>query len=284
MTRSLAVPDQIEQAEVGGTLDQSGAEIDLRDPVGPADRRSLPTLVTPSVAVFFPAYNEADNIATTVADAVRVLDQLGGEYQVIVVDDGSRDQTAEVVAAAITAYAPSDVVLARHDVNRGYGAALRTGFDAACASGLDWAFFTDADGQFDMAELVGFLTVAQVTRADLVVGYRVHRADPLVRRVNARMWGWLSNLLVRHGVRDVDCAFKLIRCSVLADLHLTGEAATISPELVAKARRSGARIVELPVSHFPRQHGEPSGARFSVVARSLLDLVGVSVRMGRRKA
>src|SRR3954447_4468761 len=156
------------------------------------------------LSVFFPAYDEAPNIERTVTNALAVLRTLAlDRFEVIVVDDGSRDATPEI-ADGLAAREP-EVRVVHHDGNQGYGAALRSGFDAATAP---WVFFSDGDGQFDLGEISRFLDAAEET--DVVVGYRIDRADHLGRKVNTYLWGLLVQLAFRIPVRDIDCAFKLL--------------------------------------------------------------------------
>src|SRR5262249_34971694 len=156
-----------------------------------------------------------------------------------------------------------------HERNRGYGAALASGFDAARK---ELVFFTDGDKQFDVSELASFLPELD-DRTDLVIGWRRHRADPPMRLLNA--WGWklLVNGLFGYTARDVDCAFKLFRCSVWQSLTVHARGATFSAEFLIKARRLGFQIKELPVSHFPRRAGSPTGAKLSVIVRAFKELL-----------
>lgn len=231
----------------------------------------------PTVAAFLPAYNEEDNLEATVRDMKATLAASAREWTVIVVDDGSADATGEV-ARALAAEGPG-VWDVHHPENRGYGAALRTGFEAALATGHDWVFFTDSDGQFEPSQLTGFLRTAERHAADIVVGYRDQRADPWHRRLNGRLWTWLSCTVMRIRFRDVDCAFKLFRRDVVAGLSFTGEAASISPELLARTSGRATRVMELSVWHFPRTHGTQTGAKLSVILRSLVDLWRVSAAL-----
>jgi glycosyltransferase involved in cell wall biosynthesis len=155
-----------------------------------------------------------------------------------------------------------------HPTNLGYGAALASGFDAATA---DLVLLLDADGQFDVSELVHLLA-AMDAQTDLVIGYRVKRADPPMRLLNA--WGWkhLVNGLFGYTARDVDCAFKLFRREVWSSVHVESHGATFSAEFLIKARRLQFRIKEVPVTHFPRRAGSPTGARPSVIARAFVEL------------
>ncbi|MFF5294473.1 glycosyltransferase [Paractinoplanes globisporus] len=230
---------------------------------------------TDGVAVVMPAYLEQENLAATVTDFLGTLDEAGLPHAVVVVDDGSSDRTGDVLDGLAAAY-PDRVVAVHHEVNQGYGAAVRTGIAAALErTDLRWVLLTDSDGQFRGADLVDFLDVRRRERADAVIGYREHRADPWRRRLNARIWTGLCRLVLRVPSRDVDCAFKLIDRRLLDGVRLTGEAAAISPELLAKITVRNVRLVQHPVSHHPRLHGEQTGAKLSVIARSLASLASV---------
>lgn len=219
----------------------------------------------PSLSAFFPAYNEEGNIEQTVRRALEVLPAYAETFEVIVVDDGSTDRTAEVVRRLMEE--DPRVRLVQHERNRGYGAALRTGLAAAR---YEWVFFSDADLQFDLADLARLLPYTD--RGDLIVGYRLRRRDPFHRRLIGRTW----NLLVRWGfgvrVRDVDCAFKLLRREVVQRLPLRSDGAFISTELLCRAAACGARIVEVGVPHFPRRWGRQGGASPRVILRALQEL------------
>ncbi|MCS7172091.1 MAG: glycosyltransferase family 2 protein [Armatimonadetes bacterium] len=218
-----------------------------------------------SLTAFFPAYNEEGNIERTVRRALEVLPAYADVFEVIVVDDGSTDRTAEVVRRLMEE--DPRVRLVQHDRNRGYGAALRTGFAAAR---YEWVFFSDADLQFDLADLGRLLPFTE--RGDLVVGYRLRRRDPFHRRLIGRAW----NLLVRWAfgvrVRDVDCAFKLLRREVVQRLPLRSDGAFISTELLCRAAAAGARIAEVGVPHYPRRWGRQGGASLRVILRALQEL------------
>jgi len=239
---------------------------------------------TGGVTIVMPAYKEEENLATTVADFLHVPQSIGVPHCVVVVNDGSPDGTGEV-AERLAAEYPGRVLVVHHDVNRGYGAAVSTGIAAALEhSGHQWLFLTDSDGQFKAAQLPSFLAEARRERADAVVGYRPQRADPWFRKVNAFLWTAASRLLLRVGSRDVDCSYKLIDRRSLDGITLNGDAATISPELLAKLRLQDARIIERPVDHFPRQHGEQTGAKLSVILRSLVGLLALSLEIaGQRR-
>jgi glycosyltransferase involved in cell wall biosynthesis len=220
------------------------------------------------VSVVLPAYNEEENLAAAVQEALAAAEPVSRQQEVIVVDDGSRDATAALATAL--AVMDSRVRVVRHERNRGYGSAVRSGVAAAR---MDWVLLTDADLQFDLTQLAEF--VPHTAEAELVVGYRATRNDPLIRRINAAGWNGLVHALFHLPVRDVDAAFKLIRRDALDGLDLISTGAAIDTELLAKAERNGARIVELPVLHRPRLAGEPTGANLHVIARAFRELFTV---------
>ena len=222
-----------------------------------------------------PAFREEGNLAGTVEDMLKVIATMGPGHAVVVVNDGSDDRTGEV-ADELAARHPGRVLVVHHEVNRGYGAAVRTGITTALArTSTSWLLLTDSDGQFRGDQIPEFVAVARAQGADAVIGYRLRRADPVMRQVNAWLWTQASRLLLRVGVRDVDCAYKLVSRRVIDGLDLRGDAALISPELLMKMRACGARILQRPVSHYPRVHGEPTGAKLSVILASLVGLLGL---------
>jgi glycosyltransferase involved in cell wall biosynthesis len=216
-----------------------------------------------ALSVVLPAFNEADNLAQTVQRAVSVLERLDLSAEIIVVDDGSTDDTAAIAAGL-------PVRLICHPENQGYGAALRSGFAAARGERV---FFTDADQQFDLSELPGLLAAAR--EADIAVGYRQVRRDPLHRRLNAAAWGGLVRRLFDLSVRDVNCAFKVIHRRVLEAVTLTSTGALINTELLASARSEGFSVVEIPVSHYPRTSGQQTGARPVVILKAFAELIAL---------
>jgi glycosyltransferase involved in cell wall biosynthesis len=218
-----------------------------------------------SISAVLPAYNEEAVIADSVAAMVHTLESLGADYEVIVVNDGSRDRTARIVTEL--GERNPRIRLVSHAQNRGYGAALWTGFTSASK---DLIFLTDGDKQFDVAELRDFLPL--LDGADLAIGFREPRADPLIRRLNG--WGWnsLVRLLFGYTARDVDCAFKLFRRSVLDRVDVRAKGATFSAEFLVKARRLGYVIRERRASHYPRPAGQATGAKPAVILRAFREL------------
>jgi Glycosyl transferase family 2 len=229
------------------------------------------------VTVVMPAYREEANLAGTVEDMLGTLGAMGEQHVVVIVNDGSDDRTGEVADTLAATY-PGRVHVVHHEVNKGYGAAVRTGIATALEyTDAPWLFLTDSDGQFRAAELPWFVSEARTERADAVIGFRPRRADPMMRKVNAWLWTRASRLLLGVGARDVDCAYKLVGRRVLDGVQLHGDAALISPELLMNIRARDARILQRPVQHYPRLHGEQTGANLSVIIASLIGLIGLSL-------
>ncbi|MBE1532983.1 glycosyltransferase [Actinomadura algeriensis] len=244
-----------------------------------------PRAAREGVVVVMPAYREAENLAATVEDFLATLDALGHDHRVVVVDDGSPDGTGTVLDDLV-ARGRGRVIGVWHERNRGYGAAVRTGIRTALErTSMRWLLLTDSDGQFKATDLHELLRVRRDDRADAVIGYRRDRADPPLRRVNGHLWTLTVRLLLGARSRDVDCAYKLLDRRLLEGLDLVGEAAAIDPELLARIGHGHARVVEHPVEHHPREHGEPTGASPRVIVRSFLSLArvyGELVRDGRK--
>jgi hypothetical protein len=217
------------------------------------------------LSVVLPARNEAGNIDAAVGAAL-ALQRRVDTLEVIVVDDGSDDETAARVTARMDG--EPRLRLRRHSRSLGYGAALRSGFAAAS---LEWVLFTDADLQFDLDDVGPLLARAAV--ADVVVGWRVQRADPVARKCLGATWSALCRQLLGVPVRDVNCALKLLRRELLVALQLRAEGAFVNAELLARAAQQGARFQEVPVHHRPRRHGQASGARFAVALGAARELV-----------
>jgi glycosyltransferase involved in cell wall biosynthesis len=229
-----------------------------------------------SLTVSLPAYNEAENIGPMI-DLVRdKVAPLVDDLEIIVVNDGSSDQTAEIVRQ-ISAVDPR-VRLIDHVVNMGYGAAVRDGIWAATK---ELIFVTDSDRQFDLGELARFLP--RIAQADMVVGYRQARSDPWYRRLFGHGWSWLVNLLFGYTARDVDCAFKLFKRQVIETIRVESGGATFSAEFLVRAKRAGFKIVEEPVSHYPRVAGSQTGARPAVILRAFRELFKLRWQMWKNR-
>ena len=217
------------------------------------------------ISFVLPALNEQDNIHRALESVIDVAQRYCGKFEIIVVDDGSTDRTAELVTEEATHH--SEIRLVRHARNRGYGEALRTGFLRAR---MEYVFFTDADNQFDMEELKLLLPWAQ--RVDVVAGFRINRQDPPMRRLNAWVWNRLVRVLFYVPVRDIDCAFKLFRRSALEDIDIESVGAMVNTEIMVKLGRTGKTVVEVGVTHLPRTAGTARGAKLRVIVRALIEV------------
>jgi glycosyltransferase involved in cell wall biosynthesis len=205
------------------------------------------------LSVVVPCFNEEGNIGRVVTQAAEVGRQLAFELEIVVVDDGSTDDTARVLAA-LRGVVP-ELKIVTHPRNRGYGAAVRSGLDRAV---MDYVFLTDGDGQFDLRELPAAIRL--LSEHDVVAGYRTRRRDGWWRQLCGRSWTALVNRIFGLRIRDANCAFKL-------------EGALISAELLFEAHRSELSVGQCAVSHYPRQAGRQSGASLRVIARALMELV-----------
>lgn len=222
----------------------------------------------PEVSVFFPCYNEEANVERTTLAAVKACERLFSKYEVVIVNDGSRDRTGEI-ADTLAARLPH--VRAVHNrPNRGYGGALQRGFREAR---LPYVFYTDGDGQFDFEEMEKMLPLMR--QYDIVSAYRIDRQDPAHRKLNAACWGALVHLLFRLRVRDVDCAFKVYPRRFIQNIELRSTGALIDTEMLAKARRLGYSIGQFGVRHYPRTAGVQTGANFRVILRAFRELFGL---------
>lgn len=218
-----------------------------------------------SFSLCMPAYNEELNIEDTLDAAIAILPHFVAEFEVVVVDDGSKDRTAEIV----TEYSKRhpNVRLLRHEKNKGYGAAVTTALRGARG---ELIAFTDSDGQFSILDLPQLL--AELPGNDFVIGFRHRRADSRVRLINAWCWGRLIRMMLGVKVKDLDCAFKVFRREVLQQVSLTTTGATINAEMMAQCFRRGFKFAEVPVTHWPRTAGQPTGAAFKVIAKAFRDL------------
>jgi len=220
------------------------------------------------LSYFFPAHDEEANIEGLVAEALDSLPGIAETFEVIAVNDGSRDRT-QALADELTAAHPGVVRAVHHPTNLGYGAALRSGF---AASRYELVAFTDGDRQFRVEDL-GRLTerFAAADHPDVVVGYRIRRADPLVRTLYARAYRLANRIFFGLKVTDVDCACKLFRREALEDIHVESDGAFFSAELLIKLRAAGRSVVEVGIPHYPRTAGSPTGAKPQVIGRAVRD-------------
>lgn len=217
-----------------------------------------------SLSIVLPCYNEVENIEKVVKAALLVGKEISDKLEVIVVNDGSKDDTKTVVEKLQTRV--PELVLV-NQANQGYGGALKTGFRTAK---MDWLFFTDSDNQFDLSELKQF--VPETKSFDFVFGYRLKRADKFHRIIIAKMlklWNkiWLN---FPFFIRDIDCAFKLMRRSSFLSIgEIQSSGAMINSEFILKIHRKGYKIKQLPVHHYARQLGSATGSNSKVIIRAV---------------
>lgn len=227
-----------------------------------------------SLSVFFPAYNDAPSLPALIGKTFTVLQDRVPDFEVIVVNDGSRDRTAAVLEELSRKHGPRLRVVT-HPVNRGYGGALRSGFAAARK---EFVFYTDGDGQYDVGELP-LLLARMEPDVGLVNGYKLERRDPRHRIWIGRVYNCLARALFRIRIRDIDCDYRLIRRGVLEHLRLTSTSGTVCVELVRKIELSGCKVVEIGVHHYPRLHGRSQFFRLRSLAVTLCQLLRLYVRL-----
>ena len=229
------------------------------------------------LSIFFPAYNDAGTIASMVVAARLTARKLTDDFEIVVVNDGSRDHTRDVLAELAGLIPELRVV--EHETNRGYGGALRTGFASASK---DFIFYTDGDAQYDPREMRA-LVEAMDDGVDFVNGYKIGRSDPFHRVVIGRIYHWTVRLAFGLRLRDVDCDFRLLRRSVFDRVELTKTSGVICVEMMKKVQDAGFSIREVPVHHYHRAYGKSQFFNFPRVARTLLDLSRLWVDLVIRK-
>jgi hypothetical protein len=222
-----------------------------------------------------PAHNEAENIEAAILNALEAASSAAERYEVVVVDDGSTDATAAIVESMAAVYGDS-VRLIRNEHNLGYGPTVRQAWSTAS---MEWLLFSDSDCQFDLREVSRLVPLTD--DANIVTGWRRNRQDGVLRRVNARIFNIATRLFFGTGVKDIDCAFKLMRTSALEGMELTAKSAMVNTELIYQARRQGLRVAELPVTHHPRKFGEASGGDAKVIARAMGEFFAMWRRFNR---
>ncbi len=224
------------------------------------------------LTVFFPCYNEENNIQRLLQNAVSVIPALVDKYQIIIVNDGSKDGTKEVAESLAKQYKNIEVI--SHQVNRGYGAALRTGFLASTKS---WVFYTDGDNQFDIRELEKLLSMTN--DYDIISGYRIDRKDPLIRKLNAAMFNLALFFLFGLRIKDVDCAFKLYRRELFDKIEIVSNGALVDAEVLIKAKKLGYSIGQIGVHHYPRTTGKQTGANIRVIFRAMKEILALRLKI-----
>ncbi len=246
------------------------------DPSAAVDQPAAPPARVAELSWFFPAHNEEANAEALVAEALETLPALAERFEIIIVDDGSRDRTPQI-ADGLAAAHPDVVRAVHHPTNLGYGAALRSGFRAAR---YELVAFTDGDRQFRVAD-VGRLTarVVEADHPDVVVGFRIRRADPRIRTVYARSYRLANRIFFGLPATDVDCACKLFRRTALEGIRVESGGAFFSAELLIKLQAAGRSLVEVGVPHYPRTAGSPTGAKPQVILRAVRDFWRLRLRL-----
>ena len=230
-----------------------------------------------SLSVFFPAYNDSATIASLVIAAVQTASRLTADFEVLVVNDGSRDTTAEIADELARVYPQVRVI--HHSQNHGYGGALQTGFRSATKEVI---FYTDGDAQYDPREMV-HLWERMNDEVDLVNGYKISRSDPLHRIIIGRIYHYTVKLLFGLRVRDVDCDFRLMRRRIFDRVRLERTSGVICLELMKKVQDAGFRIAEVPVHHYHRAYGKSQFFNVKRLARTLADVMRLWVELGIRR-
>ncbi len=220
----------------------------------------------PSLTVFFPCYNEEANVERVTEAALNMCRRVALDYEVIIVNDGSKDNTEHIADGLATKY-PGEVRAVHNKPNRGYGGALQRGFREASK---DLIFYTDGDGQFDFDDIDKLIPLLE--KYDIVSGYRMNRKDSFMRKLNAACWGTLVRFLFRMNLRDIDGAFKIYPKSFIDGVELKSEGALIDTEMLARAIRSGLTVGQVGVHHYPRTAGEQTGANIKVILRAFKEL------------
>ena len=220
----------------------------------------------PSITVFFPAYNDAGTIASMVVLADRTLRKLSDDYEIIVVNDGSRDHTAQVLSELESIY--PRLRLIHHTANRGYGSALRTGFANASK---ELIFYTDGDAQYDVRELEKLVPL-MTGDIDVVNGYKISRSDPWHRIIIGTIYRWMVKLAFGIRIRDVDCDFRLVRRASYNRVRLASTSGTICVEMIKSFQDAGLRFAEAPVNHYHRAYGKSQFFNFRRLLKTFRDL------------
>ena len=227
-----------------------------------------------SLSVFVPAYNDAPSLPGLIARTFETLEPIVEDFEVIVVNDGSFDNTGEVLEELRARYTPRMRVIT-HENNRGYGGALRSGF---AASTKDLVFYTDGDGQYDVSELPKLLEL-MTDDVGLVNGYKLERNDPRHRIWIGHVYNRFARFLFGIRIRDVDCDFRLMRRGLLDEIQLFSTSGTICVELVRKLELSRCRVVEVGVRHYPRLHGRSQFFRVRSLLKTFYQLAKLYVRL-----
>ncbi len=231
-----------------------------------------------SISAFFPAYNDAGTIPSMVLTVLLTLREITDDYEVIVINDGSKDHTGILLDELASMY-PNEVRVVHHVKNRGYGGALRSGFAAARK---EWIFYTDGDAQYDPRELKNLVALVS-DDVDLVNGWKITRQDPLHRIIIGRIYQYMVKFLFSLKLKDVDCDFRLMRRAIFDKVQLESDSGVICVELMKKVQDAGFRLKETPVNHYHRAYGKSQFFNFRRLVRVARDLVALWIELVWRK-
>ena len=218
------------------------------------------------ISLFLPTYNEEEVIAQTIKKSDKILKKIAAKYEILVVNDGSTDDTAKVVKKLIEKN--DNIRMITHDPNRGYGGALKSGLKESKYSHIS---FIDSDGQFDYSEIDKFLPY--LGQFDLVIGYRLDRQDNILRKLNALLWKLWVWLLFGLWVKDIDCGFKVVKDDVVDNITLSTESAFTEAEFLIRAKQQGFSFKQVGVHHYPRTVGTATGADFKVIFKAVKESI-----------
>jgi glycosyltransferase involved in cell wall biosynthesis len=238
----------------------------------------VPNPLVSSVSAFFPCYNDALSIGKMVRDVRESLVEAVSDFEIIVVNDGSSDNSLQVLQELQREF--SELRIVNHEVNRGYGGALLSGF---AASTKQWVFYTDGDAQYDAHEITRLISAVTET-SDVIQGFKIGRGDPLHRRVIGRVYHHGVRFFFRLPIRDTDCDFRLIRNSVLSKVRLRSTTGVICVEMMHALNRVDARFIEVGVSHYHRPHGKSQFFRVPAISRSALQILQLWTRLMLRRS
>ncbi len=235
-----------------------------------------PPVAPLSISVFYPCYNEEANVENTTQAALKTLRRISDDFEIIIIDDGSKDRTGEIADRLMQEHV--EVRAVHNQPNLGYGGALQRGFREATKT---WVFYTDGDGQFDFEEIDKLIPL--LDQNDIISAYRIDRKDPLMRKINGFCWTTLVNILFWQRLRDIDCAFKIFPRQLFNEIEMKSSGALIDAEILARAKRRGYSVGQVGVHHYQRTAGEQTGANLGVIIRAFKELFGLWREIHRSK-